>query len=48
MTMTRKTEDQAHLSAGERREWVRPVLHRIEAGSAEVGDLDISDGFSPS
>lgn len=48
MSMTRKTEEQTHLSAGDRRAWVRPVLHRIEAGSAEVGDNNSPDGFDPS
>ena len=48
MTMTCKAEDQTQLPAGERREWVRPVLQRIEAGSAEVGDGPNPDGFDPS
>jgi hypothetical protein len=48
MTMTRTTEDQTNLPAGDRREWARPVLHRMEAGSAEVGDGPSPDGFDPS
>jgi hypothetical protein len=48
MTMTPEAEDQTTPPTGERREWVRPVLQRIAAGSAEVGDGFNPDGFVPS
>jgi hypothetical protein len=48
--MTNATQDQLHAAAEDaRREWIRPAIHRICAGSAEDGGGNTGDsGIEPS